>query len=109
MEAVPLACSPNHLGAQFHSVPFQTRATFLPVAELTSSLALTAARAAEQHPATPEPGTRAGSVAGGAGAAGHPEARRRTAPGAAPRPVPEERTRSPAPRGGAAAGLRSGG
>lgn len=35
MEAVPLACSPNHLGAQFHSVPFQTRATFLPVAELT--------------------------------------------------------------------------
>lgn len=107
---LPLAFSPNRPGAQFHSVLFQTRATFLLLHSwlLTPSLALTAARAAEQHPAAPKPGTRAGSAAGGAGAA---RAARSTTPhrtggGTPSRPVREERPRSPAPRGGAAAGLR---
>lgn len=72
---------------------------------LTSLLALTPARAAEQHLAAPKPGTRAGSAAGGAGAGAAGAARsttpHRTGGGTPSRPFP-------GPRGGAAAGLRSG-
>lgn len=74
---------------------------------LTSLLALTPARAAEQHLAAPRSGTRAGSAAGRAGAgAGAAGAARSTTPhrtggGTPSRPFP-------GPRGGAAAGLRSG-